>query len=98
MFTIKTTGTKPENGGMVSVNMNIYHADKVEELIDTRSGQKMVRMTIYPKGGMSSPIETVISLDADMMHGPCAVFVENSAGHTVQRISTDVSWEYPKND
>lgn len=98
MFTIKTTGTKPAQNESISSNMNIYHADHVEERVDGRNGQKSLRMVIYARGGMSTCIEKIIALDAAMIHGPCAVFVENAFGHTVQRISTDVDWEYPKSD
>lgn len=91
MFTIKTTGTLA-NGERVNTNMDIYHADRVEELVDEVNGQKSVRLTIYANGNSHGATEIHIPMDSDRKRGPTSVFVENANGRTVQRITTDIPW------
>jgi len=95
MFTIKSLGQDGPEGDQF-INMTIFEADEVQEVIHQNSGNRMLRLTRFvTSAGIATTNETTILLDESHVYGPSTVYVENSQGRTVQRFTADRVVEPP---
>lgn len=80
-----------------ATSMTIYECDSVEVIHMDQEKPDAVRLTWFAASHPTSDtnFEKTIVMDNQARFGPSVVFVENSVGKTVQRITTDKPYENP---
>jgi hypothetical protein len=74
-----------------AISMTIYECDSVEVIHANENTPDSVRMTWFAASHPTADttFEKTVVMDSKARFGPCVVFVENSVGKTVQRVTTD---------
>lgn len=78
-------------------SMTIYECDSIEVLHGEGDNPDSIRMTWFAAANPTpdSTYEKLVIMDSRSRFGPAIVFVENSVGKTVQKISTDKPYDGP---
>lgn len=74
-----------------ATSMTIYECDSVEVIHHGEEKPNAIRMTWFAASHPTADttFEKTVVMDSEARFGPSVVFVENSVGKTVQRITTD---------
>jgi len=74
-----------------ATSMTIYECDSVEVIHMDEDKPNAVRLTWFAASHPTADttFEKTIVMDSEARFGPSVVFIENSVGKTVQRVTTD---------
>lgn len=96
MLTVKI-GHYADPNNKYACSMTIYECDSIEVLHGEGNNPDSIRMTWFAAANPTadSTYEKLVIMDSKSRFGPAVVFVENSVGKTVQRITADKPYDNP---